>query len=177
MRRVLADGLRDEPYQCNCVVGAVDIPSSTLSLESEPAAAQSSSSTTTTTSSSSSSSSAAAAEVVATPHLYFLDYLGTVCEVPFTAQGYCGYLLYGLWDSMWKRDMDYDAGIKMLIASINQMQKRFLVSQNNWIAKIITKDGIRRINIVEEAERLGIPITVKSNAVPAVSAAAHDISQ
>ena len=66
--------------------------------------------------------------------------------------------------------MDYDSGIKMLIASINQMQKRFLVSQNNWVAKIITKDGIRRINIVEEAERLGIPITVKSKAVPAVAA-------
>ena len=170
MRRVLADGLRDQPYQCNCVVGAVDLPSSTLSLESEPAAAQASSTTTTTTSSSSSSSSST--EVVATPHLYFLDYLGTVCEVPFTAQGYCAYLLYGLWDSMWKRDMDYDSGIRMLIASINQMQKRFLVSQNNWIAKIVTKDGIRRINIVEEAERLGIPITVKSKVVPTAAAAA-----
>ena len=165
MRRVLADGLRSSPYQCNCVVGAIDVPSTTLTIESESEAASSSSS-------SAAASAPADMHQSIVPHLYFLDYLGTISEVPFTAQGYCGYLLYGLWDSLWKRDMDYDDGIRMLVASINQMQKRFLVSQNSWIAKIITKDGIRRIDIPAEAERLGIPITVKSKIVPHAEPAA-----
>ena len=156
MRRVLADGLRSSPYQCNCIVGAVDIPSKTLSMDTEPTEVSSSSSST--------------EEIKGTPHLYYLDYLGSLCEVPFTAQGYCSHMLYGLWDSIWKRDMDYDDGIRMLLASIKHMQKRFIVAQNNWIAKIITKDGIRRIDIGAEAERLGITLDVKPLPLPSSSA-------
>lgn len=154
------DSLREQPYQCNCVIGAVDIPSKTLSIESEQTtlieASTTSQSSASSSSSSSSSSAAAAAEpeVKGTPHLYYLDYLGTLIEVPYTAQGYCGYLLYGLWDSMWKRDMDVDDGLRMLIASINHVKKRFIVSQSSWIAKIITKDGIKVIDIAAEEERL-----------------------
>ena len=152
MRRVLADGLREQPYQCNCIIGAVDLPSTTLTIESEQQEEEESTSSSSTSSQNS---------VVATPHLYFLDYLGTLVDVPFTAQGYCGYMLYGLWDSIWKPNMDYDDGIRMLVQSINHMQKRFIVSQNNWVAKIVTKDGIKIIDIPHEAERLGIPFTRK----------------
>lgn len=157
MRRVLADGIREDPYQCNCIIGGVDIPSKMLSLKAETTSLTDNTKSHVPEaegSSSSSSNSNEAEEVKATPHLYFLDYLGTLCELPFAAQGYCGYLLYGLWDSMWKKNMSYDDGIRMLLASIKQMHKRFPISQKTYIAKIITKDGIRRIDIEKEEERI-----------------------
>ncbi|KAH7823442.1 putative Proteasome subunit beta type-2-A [Monocercomonoides exilis] len=149
MRYVLAENLRKSPYQCNCVVGGVDLPSAFQDITAEPQVLVSSPSASASSSSSASSSApiAPVLEKDVTPHLYYLDYLGTLCEIPFCAHGYCGYLLYGLWDHMWKKDMSREDGMKMLKASIAQIKKRFVMQQNSWIVKIITKDGIEKVKL------------------------------
>ncbi|KAA6391270.1 MAG: putative Family T1, proteasome beta subunit, threonine peptidase [Streblomastix strix] len=137
MRYVLAKGLRSQPYQCNCVIGAIDVPSLKQEMQTSTEQVQSSGS----------SGSNQIALTGFKPHLYYLDYLGTLCEVPFCAHGYCGYLLYGLWDSAWKPGMDLEAGKELLRKSIAQLQRRFIIQQPHFIAKVITKDGIQLLDL------------------------------
>jgi 20S proteasome subunit beta 4 len=115
MRYVLAKNLREQPYECNAIIGGVDLPTQNSPEEEKP-------------------------------KLYYLDYLGTLVQCNYTAHGYCGMLLYGLWDSQWKPDMSFDDGLQMLRDSIAQLQKRFLVQNPNFIVKKITKNGVEVVN-------------------------------
>jgi 20S proteasome subunit beta 4 len=117
MRHVIAKSLREEPYQCNAIIGGVDLPSAIVGGSAEPK-----------------------------PILYFLDYLGSLVKCNYTAHGYCAMLLYGLWDSQWKPEMNLEEGLQLVRDSIDQLQKRFLVQNPKFIVKKITKDGVERVD-------------------------------
>ncbi|KAK2952815.1 putative Proteasome subunit beta type-2 [Blattamonas nauphoetae] len=131
MRKLLHDGLRDHPYNVNIMIGAVDLPSDMNDTTTERTELM--------------SSSVLIEGSNPSPHLYYLDYLGTLVEVPFAAHGYCAYLLYGILDEMWKKDMSVDEAKRLLSTCIKMIQKRFVMQQPKFICKIITKDGIELI--------------------------------
>eukprot|EP01017_Pseudomicrothorax_dubius_P038631 TRINITY_DN5822_c0_g1_i1.p1 TRINITY_DN5822_c0_g1~~TRINITY_DN5822_c0_g1_i1.p1 ORF type:complete len:190 (-),score=63.38 TRINITY_DN5822_c0_g1_i1:144-713(-) len=79
------------------------------------------------------------------PSLYWLDYLGTLQKLTRGAHGYGAYFVSGLLDNWFKPDLTLDEGIELVKKCINEVQTRFLMSQKNFVVKIVTKDGIRVI--------------------------------
>ena len=81
------------------------------------------------------------------PCLYYMDYLGSLQKLNTGAQGYCGYFLYSLFDRHWKKDMSIEDGLKMVELCMGQLSKRFLINMKSFIVKIVTKEGIKQIDI------------------------------
>jgi 20S proteasome subunit beta 4 len=75
--------------------------------------------------------------------LYFMDYLAALCKIPYGAQGYASAFCLGIMDREYLPNLDQAAALKIIGQCIFEMQTRFLISQPNFIIKIIDKDGIR----------------------------------
>ncbi|ORM40607.1 Proteasome subunit beta type-2 [Babesia sp. Xinjiang] len=86
------------------------------------------------------------------PKLFWIDYLASCTEVETAVHGYGGFLLRGLLDKEFKPNMTRDDAITLLKKCRQEVKNRFLLSQSNFAAKIIDKDGIHDINIQDEQE-------------------------
>lgn len=62
-----------------------------------------------------------------TPHLYWLDYLGTLGEVPFAAHGYGSYFCLSTMDRYHNPKGTWEDGLETLKRCINELQTRFIV--------------------------------------------------
>lgn len=78
-----------------------------------------------------------------TPSLYYLDYMGTLQQIPFGAQGYAQYFTLSTMDREYREGLDEAAAIDIIAKSIHELQTRFMIKQNNYIIKVIDKDGVR----------------------------------
>jgi 20S proteasome subunit beta 4 len=74
--------------------------------------------------------------------LYWLDYLGTLQQVQKGAHGYAGYFVSSVLDNLYKKDMKLEEGLEACRACINELRTRFIINQPNFVAKIVTKDGV-----------------------------------
>jgi len=81
------------------------------------------------------------------PHLYWIDYLGTLTEVPFAAHGYASYFVLSLLDRYHKPEADLEEGIATLRRCIDEVSKRLIVSPEKYKVKIVDKDGVRDIEL------------------------------
>lgn len=81
------------------------------------------------------------------PSLYFIDYLAALAKVDFGAQGYCGNFIMSVFDREWTPGMPLDAGLDVLRKCIHELHTRFMVSQPNFVVKVVDKDGIREIKL------------------------------
>ena len=79
--------------------------------------------------------------------LYWMDYLGTLQQVTKGAHGYAGYFVNSVLDNSFQKDMSLDDGINTLKKCILELRTRFIIKQPNFVAKIVTKDGIKVINL------------------------------
>ena len=91
------------------------------------------------------------------PALYYMDYLGSMCQIPFGAHGYGGFFTLSIFDRYYKSDMTVEEGIELMKRCIQEMQTRFLVNMSKFICKIADKDGVREIDLGD----LGHPPVVK----------------
>ncbi|KAJ4496538.1 putative multicatalytic endopeptidase complex chain PRE1 [Lentinula lateritia] len=64
------------------------------------------------------------------PHLYWIDYLGTMTEVPFGGHGYGSYFALSLLDRC-----------------IDEVTKRLVVSPGKYKIKVVDKDGTREVKL------------------------------
>ncbi|KAG6380105.1 nucleophile aminohydrolase [Boletus reticuloceps] len=100
------------------------------------------------------------------PTLYWIDYLGTVVEVPFAAHGYGSYFALSLLDR-WaialtrgrpRRHTDIllryhnpeatlEEGLATLKRCINEVSKRLIVSPDRYKVKVVDKDGVREVEL------------------------------
>ena len=78
--------------------------------------------------------------------LYWIDYLGTLAEVPYGAHGYAGYFISSVLSNFWKPDLDKETALKLVNGAINELRTRFIIAQDNFIVKIVDKNGITQIN-------------------------------
>ena len=79
--------------------------------------------------------------------LYWMDYLGTLQQVNKGAQGYAGYFVNSVLDNHFRSDMTQDQGIAACKDCIKELRTRFMINQHNYIGKIVTKDGIKVVNL------------------------------
>ena len=83
------------------------------------------------------------------PSVYWMDYFGSLAKPNATAQGLCSYFLLSLFDRHWKKDMTLDEGLKLVEMCIEQLSKRYVISLQQFIVKIVDKDGIRQIDLAK----------------------------
>ena len=76
-----------------------------------------------------------------------MDYLGTLQQVTKGAHGYAGYFVNSVLDNSFQKDMTLDDGIATLKKCIVELRTRFIIKQPNFVAKIVTREGIKVINL------------------------------
>ncbi|WFD16469.1 proteasome endopeptidase complex [Malassezia arunalokei] len=81
------------------------------------------------------------------PALYWIDYLGTLVQVPFAAHGYASYLTLSTMDRYHRPDMSLEEGLHLLKQCINEMRTRFVIDVGSFSVRIITRDGVREVAI------------------------------
>ncbi|EED84127.1 predicted protein [Postia placenta Mad-698-R] len=82
-----------------------------------------------------------------TPHLYWVDYLGTLSPVPFGAHGYGSYFGLSLLDRYHDPEATLEEGLDTLRRCIDEVSKRLVVSPGKYKVKIVDKDGVREIEL------------------------------
>ena len=75
--------------------------------------------------------------------LFWLDYFGTLQEVTKGGHGYAGYFVSSVLDNCYKADMTIDEGIECMKKCVKELKTRFLISQTEFVLKIVTKDGTK----------------------------------
>ncbi|KAF9522342.1 20S proteasome subunit [Crepidotus variabilis] len=81
------------------------------------------------------------------PHLYWIDYLGTLSEVPFAAHGYGAYFALSLLDRYHDPNATLEEGLATLKRCIDEVSKRLVVSPDKYKVKVVDKDGIRDVEL------------------------------
>jgi len=82
-----------------------------------------------------------------TPHLYWVDYLGTLASVPFGAHGYGAYFALSLLDRYHDPEASLEEGLDTLRRCIDEVSKRLIVSPGKYKVKVVDKDGVREIDL------------------------------
>jgi 20S proteasome subunit beta 4 len=75
------------------------------------------------------------------PSLYFLDYLGTMHKMPFGAHGYAANFVLSIFDRHYKPNLSVQDGEKLAAMCMAELQQRFLISQPDFVIKMIYKEG------------------------------------
>ncbi|OJT11028.1 hypothetical protein TRAPUB_12452 [Trametes pubescens] len=82
-----------------------------------------------------------------TPHLYWVDYLGTMSEVPFAAHGYGAYFALSLLDRYHDPEASLEDGLATLRRCLDEVAKRLVVTPEKYKVKVVDKDGVREVEI------------------------------
>lgn len=78
--------------------------------------------------------------------LYFMDYLGSLQKIPYGSQGYASNFCLSIMDKeCMPEGMDEAAALKIVDHCIQELHTRFLLSQPNFIVKVVDKDGVRTV--------------------------------
>mmetsp|Transcript_14882 Transcript_14882/g.22451 ORF Transcript_14882/g.22451 Transcript_14882/m.22451 type:complete len:226 (+) Transcript_14882:41-718(+) len=86
------------------------------------------------------------------PCMYWFDYFGTMSTPKATAQGLCQYFLLSLFDRHWKAGMSLEEGLTLVELCIEQLSKRYVISLQSFIVKIVDKNGVRQINLNKQVK-------------------------
>lgn len=73
--------------------------------------------------------------------LYFMDYLGTLAEVPYGSHGYGSYFVLGILDRYHRPDMSQEEGEELLIKCIKEVQQRFFINLPSFSYYVIDEKG------------------------------------
>ncbi|KAG9120617.1 Proteasome subunit beta type-4 [Ceratobasidium sp. 392] len=121
IRRSLADSLRSRnPYSVNLLLGGIDLAEAPVHAPDGPKGR---------------------------PYLYWIDYLGTLAEVPFAAHGYGSYFVLSLLDRYHNPKANLEEGIETLRRGIAEIQKRLIVGLEHWSVKVVTSDGVKEVDL------------------------------
>lgn len=82
-----------------------------------------------------------------TPALYWVDYLGTLAQVPYAAHGYGSFFCLSTLDRYHRPDMTLDEGLELLKRCINELKQRFIVDLGTWKVKVVDRDGTREVTL------------------------------
>jgi 20S proteasome subunit beta 4 len=78
--------------------------------------------------------------------LYFLDSMASLQKIPYGAQGYASSFCLSIMDREYLAGLNEEAALKIVRQSIQELHTRFLLSQPNFIIKVIDKDGVRTVD-------------------------------
>ncbi|GKF02085.1 proteasome subunit beta type-2, partial [Tanacetum coccineum] len=77
------------------------------------------------------------------PSLYFIDYIATLHKVDKAAFGYGSYFALSMMDRHYHPDMTVEEAIKLADQCIDEIRSRLVVAPQNFVIKIVDKDGAR----------------------------------
>lgn len=79
--------------------------------------------------------------------LSMIDYLGTRCDLPYAAHGYAAFYTMSLLDHHYKDDITLDDGLKLVKLCEDELNKRMPMDFKGLNVKLITKEGIKVIDL------------------------------
>ena len=82
-----------------------------------------------------------------TVSLYFMDYLAAMVPVKYGAQGYAANFVLSVFDRYWKEGLSLEEGLDVIRKCIHELRVRFLISQPNFVIKVVDKSGTRIVSI------------------------------
>ncbi|GAA5832417.1 hypothetical protein JCM3766R1_003065 [Sporobolomyces carnicolor] len=82
-----------------------------------------------------------------TPSLFWIDYLGTLGEVPYAAHGYGAYFALSTMDRWHKPDGTLEEGLELLRKCVNELETRFIVNLGEFTVRVADKDGVRLVDL------------------------------
>mmetsp|Transcript_36217 Transcript_36217/g.87415 ORF Transcript_36217/g.87415 Transcript_36217/m.87415 type:complete len:201 (+) Transcript_36217:128-730(+) len=77
--------------------------------------------------------------------LYVMDYMGSLVEAKYGAQGYASNFCLSIMDRDWDGGMDEGRAVELVEKCIQELKTRFLINQSNFIIKVIDKEGLRTL--------------------------------
>ncbi|QLI64678.1 uncharacterized protein G6M90_00g003950 [Metarhizium brunneum] len=86
------------------------------------------------------------------PHLYWLDYLASLAEVPYAAHGYAQYYCLSILDKHHHPDITLGQGIKLLTMCTDELKRRLPIDFKGMVVKAIKADGI--VDIVLDDDKV-----------------------
>lgn len=81
--------------------------------------------------------------------LYYMDYLGTMAEVPYGAHGYGSNFILGILDKEHRVDMTVDQAGELLIKCFIEIQKRLIINLPSFSYYVVGADGISEKRLFE----------------------------
>ncbi len=79
------------------------------------------------------------------PELFYMDYLASMVKVPYAVHGHGGFVTLGILDSQYKPGMNVDEAVNLLKNCVKELQKRFVVTNDRFVVRIVNKDGIKHL--------------------------------
>ncbi|KAL7059049.1 hypothetical protein AAHC03_013200 [Spirometra sp. Aus1] len=79
------------------------------------------------------------------PELYYMDYLASMVKVPYAVHGHGGLVTLGILDSKYDAKMTEANAVHLLKACIDELQKRFVITQDRFVVRVVDKDGVRQL--------------------------------
>lgn len=104
-------------------------------------------------------------------HLYFMDYLGTMAEVPYAAHGYGSFFILGILDRFHRHDMTREEAVQLLEKCVREIQQRFLVNLASFSFYLISQDGFSKRNFINIKEMTTPPAVPMTTSEPATAMA------
>ncbi|CAK9441502.1 uncharacterized protein LODBEIA_P53700 [Lodderomyces beijingensis] len=80
------------------------------------------------------------------PSLNYIDYLGTLVELPYGAHGYAAFYTTSLLDKHYRKGMSVEQGLELVKMCIAELQKRMPIDFKGVYVKVVDKDGIRLVD-------------------------------
>ncbi|UKJ87723.1 proteasome subunit beta type 2 [Theileria orientalis] len=84
------------------------------------------------------------------PQLYWVDYLASSTSIDRAVHGYGGNLLRGLLDKEYHQNLTVEEAVRLLKKCRHEVKNRFLLSQSNFRAKVIDKNGVHDVSISDD---------------------------
>ena len=77
------------------------------------------------------------------PSLYYLDYLGTLCKVPYCSHGYGATFAMAILDRYYKATMTCEEALELLNKCIREVQKRLIMQNTHFDVKFVSQEGVK----------------------------------
>ena len=84
------------------------------------------------------------------PCLYWIDYLASCAPVPYAAHGYAQYYCLSTLDKHHHPNITFEEGMKILRMCTDELKRRLPIDFKGMLVKVITKDGIRVEEYIDE---------------------------
>lgn len=80
--------------------------------------------------------------------LFYMDYLGSMVNLPFGVHGYGSFFVLSIMDRYYKENMTKDEALALLQRCVDEIHERFIVNLNSFKVRIVNKDGIHLLKDV-----------------------------
>lgn len=84
---------------------------------------------------------------MATPRLYWIDYLAAMVEVPFAVHGYAAYFCTSILDRNWREDMSETEVLDLLRLCVQELKTRFIVNFPRLAVRIVRDGAVQTVEL------------------------------